>query len=252
MLSEALMHHVLLLVALPFFVVASPAWAVSVTLNPGTEISLLAAIAHADSISQELFNPSLIPFADSSSVAFGGSNNVSTYDLSDSGFEITFDHARARNDTRSSFVTRAQSAGRIHFSLDQDAAYQATGAYAAIDAEGHRMFLDVELFDITSGVEVFRSFQESRATPNEAFVLGGNGGDFDNILSGALSGALMAGHEYRYRYNAIIVAGPEPPPATQSAEAAGFATFALVPEPSTVVLLALGLFGLAARDSVRA
>ena len=228
--------------------VASPSATASVELNPGTSFTHLAVFANDANNSNggtglaEFESTAFpFPFSDSHTSSDGSASATSSYELSDAGFEITFEHARAGSNDASG---EAQSYGEIFFRLDTDAVYELTGAYSANDSEGRHVILDVFLDDQTTGTNLFGSTQDSYGdTPNESFVLGGVGGDFSNHLAGSPSGPLTAGHEYRLFYGALI--GDRPLPAVQPASASGFVRLAIVPEPSTAGLLLLGLIAIA-------
>jgi hypothetical protein len=106
----------------------------------------------------------------------------------------------------------------------------------------------MQLFDITNNVFVFYHEQVSTSTPNENFTLGLAGGDFQNTVSGPLTGTLTAGNDYRLHYNASIAAT-----ASIGATATGFVSiaFTAVPEPSTTLCLIIGSFSLAGLKAKR-
>jgi hypothetical protein len=67
-----------------------------------------------------------------------------------------------------------------------------------------RIVYSTFLRDDTAGSILFNSTQQSLATPNEQFALGGMGGDNLNTFTGSLTGTLIAGHNYRWTTNAFI------------------------------------------------
>jgi hypothetical protein len=224
-----------------------------VVLNPGsgnTSLSVRAddGIFPFSSFTLDQFEsiPFPFPFSDSHTAFDGAASASSTYQLSEAGFEITFEHTRAGNNSASG---EAQSYGQIFFSVDADAFYDFSGAYTAIDPEGRHVILGASLYDMTlGGVQIFESWQDTYGTtPNENFILGETGGD-SNDLSGSPSGPLIAGHEYRVYYGALIA--DRPLPAVQTATASGFVRFAIVPEPGTAGLLLAGLIALASHARV--
>ena len=150
------------------------------------------------------------PFAGSDTVQDGAATATSTYDLSNNSLTITFDHTRQADPLNS----YALSGGRVLFSVDADVDYVLSGSYAATDPEGRETFFQGRLFVQEIECCVFHpvaiSTQESHATVNESFVLGGTGGDFSNETQGALSGTLTANRVYWFSYRAYIRANPEP------------------------------------------
>lgn len=223
-----------------------------VVLNPGSGNTSLTVFADdgifPPTVALDQFEsiPFPFPFSNSHSVSDAAASAGSTYQLSDAGFQITFEHTRAGNNDASG---KAESYGYIYFGVDTDAFYELSGAYTAIDPEARHVILDVYFYDLTQGVLLFASAQDSYgATPNESFTLGETGGDFTNFLEGSLSGPLVAGREYRLYYGALI--GDQPLPAVQTASASGFVNFAIVPEPGTAGILLAGLIAIASHARV--
>ncbi len=222
-----------LLGCLPLLLLALPASAVTVTLNPGSQTSVLRVSSRAlgpISVADELF-PKTIPFLDSHAATHLPATSLeatsaSAYDLSNSGLFITFEHIRGP--VTGSF---ANSSGVIYFTVDEDVTYMLSGNYSAEDADGGPISLDVEL-DRRVGSGLFENIQRSLATPNESFLLGELGGDDRNLLRGSLTGTLSGGTEYRLSYQAIIQGGSPTP--TQTATATGSITLAFAPESITV------------------
>lgn len=217
-------------------VTAGPAGALTVTLNPGSNVSDVELIATGSAIST-LF-PAAIPFVDSDTNGAGATTVSATYDFTDGGFTITFDLSA---DTDATARSRGTS---IFFSVDQDVDFVLSGSLFTV-SPGTQVKLSANLTDFTAGLTVATSIQESRSTPNESFVLGESGGDFQNINFSGLSGTLIAGREYGFLYEALIdtrfgsIAGP--------ASGSGSVTLAFVPEASTALLLAGGLAALGLR-----
>ena len=178
---------------------ASPAAALTVTLNLGGTSNIYSRVSDGSTTVDDLANPASLPFVDSTSASIGGNSSDTGYVLTDSGFDITFDHTRA-----STAGSLGESFGTVHFQVDQDVTYEALGTYTAIDPDGRQVFMHNYLYDETLGQAVYQSYQLSLATPNEAFILGGAGGDNANIQFGSLTGALIAGHDYTYNYDVFV------------------------------------------------
>jgi hypothetical protein len=225
----------------------SSASALSVTLNGGGYNSFAASKARTTYPTEVLESlvPGSIPYFDSSTVADGDASAGTVVSLTDTGFIITFDHIRT---TASNSV--GQTGGAIYFSVDEDVFYEAAGAYTAVDSEGRLISLDNYLNDFTTqGPTIFATHVQSNSTPNESFVLGVAGGDFSNNVYGPLTGTLVAGHVYEWGFNAVICTfcRAVSNPSATGATASGFVSLSFVPEPSTALLMGLGLAGLAIR-----
>ncbi len=217
-----------------------PASAYTITLNGYAASSLESAAAEGGGYHNEIVNPpAAVPYFYTSTSHDGGSSTESTYILSNVGFDITFDHSRA-----SAYASYSETSGEIHFSVDTNIAYSASGSYAASDPDGLLTYYEVFLEDLTVGEDMFASQQYSLATPNESFSLGGTGGDYDNYSTGLLTGTLAAGHDYRLAY--VVAFQAYPSPATSLATATGGISLTFVPEPGTALLLAVGLITLTA------
>jgi hypothetical protein len=145
--------------------------------------------------------PPTVPFSDSRSISQGTSSSSGVYSLSNAGFDITMSNARGgRLDSGS--VTQ----GNIYFSVTQDTLYSLSGSYTAIDPNPRAVILIATLFDTGLGTTVYDSQQKSSATANESFVLGGTGGDLQNVSTGSATGTLLAGHHYQFVYQGQIYA----------------------------------------------
>jgi len=117
------------------------------------------------------------------------------------------------------------------------------GPQRATDPDGRRIWFQGSLYDETDDLIHFNNTQQSRDTPDEEFTLGFGAGDYANILSGSLTGTLVASHDYHFSYNAFLQAFPDTP---SGASATGFISlsFTPVPKPNTALLLSFGLAGM--------
>ena len=175
-----------------------------------------------------------LPYSYTSTSIDGLAASEAGYSLTNSGFDITLDHART-----GAYLSIAQSSGYIYFSADQDIDYIASGSYTAVDPSGRRTLLYSRLHDDTAGSYVYRAEQQSYTTVNESFTLGGSGGDSYNFNSGSLTGTLIAGHNYQFHYNTFVLADTTASPS--GVTGTGNVSLTFVPEPTTALLLTLGL-----------
>jgi hypothetical protein len=129
------------------------------------------------------------------------------------------------------------------FTTDANTSYTVGGSFSN---SGGDTVLYSEVYDLTDSSFVFLSSQESAGGP-AAFTVGGLAGNYQNFLSGSLTGTLLAGHTYDWVGYATTLAYPEP---DGGAEAGGYVTLTLgtaaVPEASSMIvwsLLALTIGG---------
>ncbi len=138
---------------------------------------------------------------------------------------------------------------QIRFTALENTVYEISGFYNVTDAgpataQTPATRLNGRLFDVTAGQTLMNSFQLSRSTANEQFVVGGLGGDDQNAFSGSLTGNLITGHEYEFGFGALTATTFDLSSQTDSGSSAvGNINLTIgtsaVPEPSSLALLAL-------------
>ena len=209
-----------------------PAFALSIDSTTNVHTLVIDGSLNQISLGVEAFN--------GASHEVGSEPTVSSaaYSLLPTGFEIIFDHSVGTAQS-----VRSGSLGWVWFTTPIDTPFLVEGEYAAQDADGRRIYQRVELLDTTTGSRLLDGWQRSEATPNESFSVGETSGDHSNFLTGSVVGTLLAGHLYRFEYNAFIEVNPLP--VSESATSAGFFRLSTVPEPSTALLIGLGLARLA-------
>lgn len=141
-----------------------------------------------------------------------------TLDISGSGDQVSIlgsvNHKRSGvlNDyTNSSMV--------VDFTVNAAVSYDFSGGFDVTDiGNPSRVDLDFHLYDFTTSSYVVQNTQLSNSSANESFTAGGNGGDSTNVMTGNLSGFLIAGHQYQFQYESYLNADS----ANDGASATGF------------------------------
>ncbi len=182
-------------------------------------------------------HPTDLPAAGSTAVSQSRVSALTTYDLSESAFAFGFDHVR-RN-----AAPHTGSEVELFFRPDSDVDFALSGLYSAVDGTGHPITFSVLLNDLTTSSTIYASYDFSRDTPNEVFVLGQSGGEFSFVF-GLPTGRLRSGHDYSLSVLARIEGDPLSDVGVF--RAAGSLRLEFVPEPSTALLLGLGLASLSA------
>ena len=215
---------------------AAPVSALSISAVGISQISVAATDITPPSFDSDSLN--VFPVSSSVSASEGASSSTITYDISDVGLTLSF--GQTLDVTPNAFA--GTNGNLIRFSVDEDTGYTLSGFFEALDPVGAQIVQYLELQDETAGfVVLFSGQQVSRLEPNESFTLGLQEGNLANALSGSLTGALEAGHAYRLR----VIHNQFSPAASTPTNATGSLSLVFVPEPSTPLLLALALVGLA-------
>jgi hypothetical protein len=185
-----------------------------------------------------------LPFRDAHTASDGSTTVTTTYDLTSSGFEILMDHTLGPMDSI------AASYGGLRFAVDAPVVYRLEGGYYASNETGTWVTQEVELENRTlrnTTLEQqwpFVGALGSNSTADISLELGGMPVDENDILFGSTTGTLLPGYEYELQWDYAVYHTDNT--AATGATAEGFFRLTLIPEPSTALLLGLGLAVLAA------
>jgi hypothetical protein len=201
---------------------ATPAPAALVLWTPA---SLMVSAAGAG---ESYRNPSALPYADSHSIVAATASSSSLYDFTTSSFRNDFQQ------TMSAPQSGASMQDTIWFSVTETTNYEISGLYAAT-ASGYAGFtrLLVELTVYNGGPTLFSNVQDSYGDASSTFVVGGQGGNSANTLTGSATGTLQMGTLYVLNYVGQRNGGFE----TNSGTGAGHVQLTTIPEPVSLGLL---------------
>ena len=186
-------------------------------------------------------------------------NSESTTDINWTGDEFgtvfLFDTTHAFNNLDFSGPDVASSDASLFFTATDSVDYGISAFYAASGGEANRTTQLIYLRDLTTSTYLFFDYAESYEEVDESFVIGdGTGGDDLHEEIGSLTGSLVAGHDYKFRFYQAIQEAP-----VSGVIGSGIGQVCLitgasnascglaVPEPMGIALLALGLFGMSVR-----
>ncbi len=137
----------------------------------------------------------------------------------------------------------------LYFTALANTIYELSGTYDLM-GDG-AVYNYIFLKDVTDNNQLFYSYQQSRSTFNESFTLGQTGGDHADSLSGSLTGSLISGHQYEFRFDAYVWSydGNIGDYSPNAASGAGNFTLTIgdavtsAPEPTSMALLGLASLG---------
>ena len=163
----------------------------------------------SDTLVSDFFTGTSIP----TSVLVDATSSPDTYwsrtqvDYTGSGDQVTLSHAFDQKRS-GSLGDESSSSGELDFTVGSNTTYDLSGDYNvySFDVLGDeigRIVLESYLKDLTTDSYLAYSLQESWTMANEAFVLGGSGGDKTNSNAGSLSGTLLPSHSYKFYFSAV-------------------------------------------------
>jgi len=204
---------------------------------------LLVAEQGDPSLSQYSMLPPLatIPQTRSGSATAGASDVSLQYRIRTTGLAFTSSMDRDGSYVDDNLVSMACFFGGMDFTVDADSTYTISGQHALTGSQ--RVTAQVYFTDLTANTTLFSDYQYSEYTTDEVLVLGQLTGEY-NDLSGAATGPLIAGHQYSLSFNYMIV---NPLGTDTGASSVGNINVAISPEPTSALLLALGLIGMLRR-----
>jgi len=181
------------------------------------------------------------PQSQSGSATAGNSSGSATYTIDRNLVTLTTQFQRDGSYFNDSLVSTTYAMGAMEFTVDADSYYALSGQHVLTG--GQRISLQVNFDDLTTGTRPFHQYQYSEQTPNEVLNVGQADGEYSE-MTGTAVGPLVAGHRYSLSFNYAIV---NPLGADGGASAIGGLNVILCPEPTSGLLLALGVLGLLRR-----
>jgi len=182
-----------------------------------------------------------VPQTQTANVAAGASSGAVQYTIASNSVAVSTSCQRDGSYQNDSLLSYVSIFGSLEFTVDADSSYTIWGQHALSGAQ--RVSLLVSFTDVTTSTSLFSNSQYSEYTPNELLVVGQLTGESNN-LTGSLTGPVVAGHQYRLVLSYMIV---NPLGTDAGASSLGDVNVAISPEPTSGLLLALGLLGFARR-----
>ena len=228
-----------------FAACAAPAQAGLITI---TDNWVGSYVSDGSSIQEDASALTSIPASDILTATKNGNVSTTNYAVSESGGDTLFEFAWQQVRTGIAGAYANSLANAVVFTANADATYSITGQQQL--AGDNTVYFSVQLKDETSSAVLFNTLLISDDTVNETLILGETGGDLTNVLEGLSDGSLEAGHEYSLTFYAYTRAWDYSVGniADAGATADGWLNLNIgevtVPEPSSLVLLCVGGFGL--------
>jgi hypothetical protein len=192
-----------------------------------------------DSVS--LLATATVPQTQSATAIAGSSTAYGGYEILADGIAMGTALHRDGSYVDDSVLSYAGAMGSFLFTVDEDSTYALTGTHTLGDEQ--RVSLQVSFMDLTDSVTLCYNYQYSENTAHELLRLGQPDGEF-NMMTGSTTGAVLAGHEYALTFNYMIV---NPLGADDGTSSVGSLNLAIMPEPSSMLLLALAGLGVLRR-----
>jgi len=249
-------HSVIFTVFLITIFVVPSALAIPITVTGNNVIS--AAGDSPVGSNSDTYNGTTVPASLTLTTTSGNSSSNTNINYSGDANSATFSVDMAHSiDNTGGLSTPgccdiADTFNSLSFTADVNTTYSISGFYDMLGSVGTLTSLEVTLEDQSTRDILFYGLSQSLNTTNESFVLGGLAdGDTNNFLSGSLTGNLIAGRDYMFRFDSYIRSSGTAGIETEvAASARGNVTLVIatplsaVPIPAAVWLFGSGLFGL--------
>lgn len=216
------------IVAIAGLSIPTAALAQAIRLVSVGELSSRAKDLDVDGLSvYDYADPESFPYVGSTLAEIGDARFETTYDFSDDGLFVTFDHQRA-----SARGSSGDSDGGFLFAVDEPVHYTIHGVYDAYDPDARIAVLALSLYDYTS--RVYR-FDESEAVEDSTDVHIEFGWSRPLSGPGPSSGELIPGHLYYFDFVAGLNTGTSTLPTYSLATGSGGVSLVFTPAADAAV-----------------